>query len=98
MLTNPHTRKPTAMSADYFVDRHDRAAHLYVPRISSMDAIAERLDRIRDQVAPARKAPQRTPTERVLHGIAKRGWKLADAARNVFDGDASERTGKARDF
>jgi hypothetical protein len=94
-------KKPSVANADYFVDRHDRAAHLYVPKISSMDAIAGRLDQIRDQVAPARNDPPRSPTARVLHGIAKRGWKLADAARNVFDPARAEHidsAGRARDF
>jgi hypothetical protein len=45
--------KTASASAGYFIDRHDRAAHLYVPNVSSMDAIALRLDRIRELVTPA---------------------------------------------
>jgi hypothetical protein len=52
-------------SADYFIDRHDRAAHQYVPNVSSMDAIALRLDRIRELVTPA--------PDRRLH-VRRPGW------------------------
>jgi len=94
-------KQPTVASADYFVDRHDRAAHLYVSKISSMDAIAMRLDRIRDQVAPPRDERLQARTARVLNRIAKRGWRLADAARDVFDPSRSDHidsVGKPRDF
>jgi hypothetical protein len=78
-------KKPTALSGDYFVDRHDRAAHLYVAKVSSMDAIATRLDLIRHQVAPPRDERLQARTARVLNRIAKKGWRIADAARSVFD-------------
>jgi hypothetical protein len=94
-------KKPSAASGDYFIDRHDRAAHLYVPKISSMDAIAQRLDQIRDQIAPPGDDRPQTRTGRMLHGLAKRGWKLADAAREVFDpreGQPMPTAGKAHDF
>jgi hypothetical protein len=78
-------KKPSALSGDYFVDRHDRAAHLYVDKVSSMDAIATRLDLIRRQVAPPRDDRLQARTARVLNRIAKKGWRLADAAREVFD-------------
>jgi hypothetical protein len=94
---------PAGVSAreGYFVDRHDSAAHLYIARISSMDAIGRRLDYIRSRAGPAPDAALRTPTERVLHGIAKRGLKLIRSARDVLgagDPEQSEPVRRARDF
>ncbi|SFR99094.1 J domain-containing protein [Sphingomonas jatrophae] len=88
-----------AANAGYFVDRHDRAAHLYVSRLSSMDTIALRLDQIRSQIRPPK--PERSPTERLLHGLAKRGWKLADAVGDALSPGKLAETGsagKAGDF
>jgi hypothetical protein len=45
--------KTASASAGYLIDRHDHAPHLYVSNVSSMDAIALRLDRIRELVTPA---------------------------------------------
>ena len=88
-------------SAAYFVDRHDRAAHLYVSRLSSMDAIGVRLDQIRSKVAPLRDDRLQARTARMLRRIAKRGWKLATSARNAFDlsrVEQLESSDRARDF
>lgn len=68
----------------YFVDQHDRAAHLYVTRVMSLEAIDRRLGFIRTLVEPKPPKIQRTPTQRVIHGIAKRGRSLLDL---VFDDD-----------
>jgi hypothetical protein len=73
--------KTASASAGYFIDRHDRAAHLYVPNVSSLDAIALRLDRIRELVTPAPDRRLHARTAGVLHTLAKRTWALTDAER-----------------
>jgi hypothetical protein len=69
-------------------------------RISSMDAIERRLDYIRSRVDPPPAAQTRTPTERVLHGIAKRGLKLVRSARDALGAgdETGEAVRRARDF
>jgi hypothetical protein len=94
-------KKPSAASAHYFVDRHDRAAHLYLSRISSLDAISLRLRRIRDQLAPRRDDRFQARAAYVLNQITKRGWRLADAAQEALHPGRTEhleRIGKPRDF
>lgn len=94
-------KKPSVASAHYFVDRHDGAAHLYLSRISSLDAIALRLRRIRDQLAPPRDERFQARAAHVLRKIAKRGWRLADAAQEaVYPGRTEhlDRIRKPRDF
>lgn len=73
--------KIASASAGYFIDRHDRAAHLYVPNVFSMDAIALRLDSIRGLVTPAPDRRLHARTAGVLHPIAKPTRALADAER-----------------
>jgi hypothetical protein len=86
-------------AAAYFIERHDRAAHSYIYKVSNMDAIDHRLLRIKALVSAAR-TPPRSTVNRVLHGISKRSWKLADAAwEAVWPGSSTraiERT--AHDF
>lgn len=74
-----YARNPAdAEISSYFTDQHDRAAHLYVSRVVSLEAIDRRLSFIRGLVEPKPVRVQRTPTQRVLHGIAKRGRNLLD--------------------
>jgi hypothetical protein len=73
-----------SINTAYFVDRHDRAAHLYVSRVVSLEAIDRRLAFIRGLVQPKPAKVERTPTQRVLHGIAKRGRNLLEL---VFEDD-----------
>ncbi|WBO20836.1 DnaJ domain-containing protein [Sphingomonas abietis] len=79
-------KSPGGLSGDagYFVDRHDRAAHLYVTRISSLDAIDRRLGQIQRQVATLRAAQGDAPPKGVLHRISKRGGRFADALREFL--------------
>lgn len=74
-----------ADNSAYFIDQHDRAAHLYVSRVVSLEAIDRRLAFIRGLVEPKPAKVERTPTQRVLHGIAKRGRNLLEL---VFEDDA----------
>lgn len=85
------TTKPAIENTGYFVDRHDRAEHLYISRVSSLDAIEGRLGQIRSQVTALQAATTRTPTAQVLHRISKKGWKIAGAAWHVFDSPSTER-------
>ena len=73
--------KIASASVGYFIDRHDRAAHLYVPNVFSMDAIALRLDRIRKLVTQVRDRRLHAHTAGVLHTIAKPTWALANTER-----------------
>ncbi|WP_198045810.1 J domain-containing protein [Novosphingobium aquimarinum] len=84
----------TSVNTAYFVDRHDRAAHLYVSRVVSLEAIDRRLAFIRGLVEPKPAKVQRTPTQRVLHGIAKRGRNLLEL---VFDGDPESNDSQSAD-
>ncbi|SFG20953.1 DnaJ domain-containing protein [Novosphingobium sp. CF614] len=81
-------------AANYFVDRHDDAAHLYMSRIPSMDAIGMRLDQIRGRVAPKPDQKLQARTAQALHRIAKYGWKFA---RSIFIED-NERGSRSHDF
>lgn len=73
--------KTASASTGYFIDRHDRAAHLYVPNVSSMDAIALRLDRIRELVTPTPDRRLHARTAGVRHPIAKPIWAIANTER-----------------
>jgi hypothetical protein len=74
------SRRPDpALDTAYFFDRHDGAAHSYIYKVASMDAIERRLARIQGLVNGVPQ-PKRDPVARVLHGISKRSRKLAGAA------------------
>lgn len=80
-------RMTTGFSTDaaYFIDRHDRAAHLYVTRVSSLEAIDRRLSQIQEQIATLHEVQTPNAGHGVIHSLSKHGWKLADAARSVLD-------------
>jgi len=82
--------QPTPAAA-YFVARHDQAAHSYIYKVSNIDAIDGRLLRIKAMVS-ARPTPPRNAVDRVLHGISKRSWNLADAAWKAVWPGSSART------
>jgi hypothetical protein len=92
-------KKPTAANGDYFIDRHDSAVHLYLSRVSSMDAVASRLERIRKQVATSRNE-RIAKTERQLNRVAKHGWRFSAFVGQGLTSDrlTVEKTGKPRDF
>lgn len=92
--------KPAVISArgDYFVDRHDRAAHLYVAKLSNLDAIGLRLDRIRDQVAASPEGRSGKRPAGILHRIVKRGRKLAGSAGDILSPAGGDHRSKPRDF
>lgn len=100
-MSGDKTLASSSASGGYFVARHDGAAHLYVSRLSSLDTIGLRLDRIRGQIALVPERSRSSGPARVFHSIAKRGWKLAGAARDMFADDRVDRAEsvrKARDF
>lgn len=91
----------TSQSTDdgFFVDRHDRAAHFYVSKVSSMDTIDERLAQIEARLAAGAR-PARSGTGRVLHGISKRGMQMASAAWQAISPAAQKKPASepAKDF
>jgi hypothetical protein len=93
---NPSWR---ANDAAYFVERHDRAAQSYIYKVSSTEAIDGRLLRIKALVSAMQK-PQRGPVDRVLHGISKRSWQMADTAWKAIGPASSASSGSqsAHDF
>lgn len=80
--------------ADYFMDRHDHAAHLYVTKVPSMDAIGMRLKQIRRMVAPEPDQRLEARTAQAVHSIAKHGWKFA---RSLFS-EQEEHRSRPHDF
>lgn len=90
-------RAETALDASYFVNRHDGAAHSYIDRVASMDAIERRLARIQ-RLVNAAPSPQRGPVARVLHGLSKRGRALAGAAWEAVGVQSDDKSLKAHDF
>lgn len=91
----------TQASADatYFIEQHDRAAHAYIYKVSSVDAIEGRLARIKVLLTASQPQP-RSGVDRVLHGLSKRSSKLVDAAWKAIDPDpsASKSQRAAHDF
>lgn len=88
---------PPNASAAYFVSQRDGSAHAYIYKVSSVDAIENRLMRIRALVSAAQPPPPRSAVGKVWHGIAKRGGKLADAAWKAIGLNASSNR-SAHDF
>lgn len=82
--------------AGYIVQRHDEAAHLYIAKLSNLDAIQLRLEGIAAEVRAAQ-SPKRTGIARVLHGISKRSRRIADQAMDVLTPDQPQASA-AHDF
>jgi curved DNA-binding protein CbpA len=89
----------TSSEAAYFIDQHDRAGHAYIYKVSNMDAIEDRLNRIKVLVTTSQPR-QRTGVDRILHGISKRGSNIADAAWKALSSQPSAPRSKhdAHDF
>lgn len=90
-------RAEPTLDAAYFFNRHDGAAHSYIYKVGSMDAIERRLARIQ-RLVNAAPPPPRSPVARVLHGISKRSRAFAGAAWQAVGVQSDDKPLKAHDF